>query len=268
MWIEMDSSKSVDNKNLKSVLDKEKFSIIGKLSGGLLHNLGTPLMGSSGQLILSDSKLEKLANMLDDDSVSKNEIKKTLLELKNHNNNLRIYLYYMSDVINSVKSYIKTSSHSKMQPIKIQNLFKKVQMLTSFEVKSHHIKIDFSMDPRVQNINLEGELSSLIQIIINLIDNSIHSYNGNKGIIDVNASTELIENKDYLKISVQDFGSGMDEDIKSKLLEQMVSTKGDEGTGIGLYLSNILLKDKFNGILKFESELNKGTIMYIYIPLG
>ncbi|MEN8906517.1 MAG: sensor histidine kinase [Clostridiales bacterium] len=262
----METPNSSDKKNLHLISEKEKFSNFGLLTGGLLHNLGTPLMGSSGQLLLSDNKLEKLLNMVNDDKISDDELIKVILELKNHNINLRTYLYYMSDVINSVKSYIRKTSNSNNQIFKLSDLFKKVQMLTSFEAKSNFIKTIFSIESEDTDLSIKGDISILIQILINLIENSIHSYNGKKGQILIKSNIEFLENKENIKISVIDNGSGMDFITQSKILKQMYSTKEDKGTGIGLYMSNMLIKDKFNGIIKFDSKPNEGTNVYVYIP--
>ena len=46
----------------------------------------------------------------------------------------------------------------------------------------------------------------------------------------------------------------------------MVTTKGKNGTGLGLYMSYSTIKGKFNGTLNFISEENKGTTFIITIP--
>lgn len=261
----MDSEKVLYATNETMLIDKEKFALLGRLSGGLLHNLGTPLMSSSGQLMLSDSKLENLLNIINKINDHKNELQPIINDIIEHNQNLRNYLYYMSDIINCVKSYIKNSS-SQQQPLTLSDIFNKVCILTAFESKSKYVKINFEINDELKDKIIEGESNCIIQVLVNMVDNAIHSYKGQRGIIDIVANPKKLDKINYLLISVKDNGSGMDDIIKSKLLNQMVTTKGNTGTGIGLYLSNMLINDKFKGFIKFQSELNVGTTMYIYIP--
>ena len=47
----------------------------------------------------------------------------------------------------------------------------------------------------------------------------------------------------------------------------MITTKGKNGTGLGLFMSYSNIKAHFNGDITFESEMNKGTTFYIKLPL-
>ena len=69
-------------------------------------------------------------------------------------------------------------------------------------------------------------------------------------------------------MTVEDFGSGIPERIKSKLFKEMITTKGNKGSGIGIYVSYSLIIGSFKGEMWFESEKGKGTVFYIIIPLN
>ena len=47
----------------------------------------------------------------------------------------------------------------------------------------------------------------------------------------------------------------------------MITTKGKNGTGLGLYMSYSTIKAHFNGDIQFETEEGKGTTFYIVLPL-
>ena len=59
----------------------------------------------------------------------------------------------------------------------------------------------------------------------------------------------------------------MKEEVQNKLFKEMITTKGKNGTGLGLYMSYSTIKGKFNGDLKFESKEGKGTTFTITIPI-
>ena len=74
-----------------------------------------------------------------------------------------------------------------------------------------------------------------------------------------------IEKNDIL-IKVKDYGPGIPENIREKLFKEMITTKGKEGTGLGIFMSYSMIKAKFNGDMRFETS-NKGTEFIINIPI-
>ena len=56
--------------------------------------------------------------------------------------------------------------------------------------------------------------------------------------------------------------------MKSKLFKEMVTTKGKNGTGLGLFMSYSNIRAHFNGDIRFDSRKGKGTTFYIEIPYG
>ena len=120
-----------------------------------------------------------------------------------------------------------------------------------------HMNID-------STLTLHGDINSLIQVLNNLISNAIQSYDGaeNKN-IDLNF--DIIDNK--LVISIKDYGKGIPEDVQNKLFKEMITTKGKNGTGLGLFMSYSNIRAHFNGNIKFESKLGKGTTFSVILPI-
>ena len=70
-----------------------------------------------------------------------------------------------------------------------------------------------------------------------------------------------------LLISVKDYASGLSDKVKDKLFKEMITTKGKNGTGLGLYMSYSTIKAHFNGNITFDSKIGKGTTFTIILPL-
>ena len=115
------------------------------------------------------------------------------------------------------------------------------------------------------NLSLNGNINSLVQVINNMISNSIQAYNGK-----TNEKIDLIlkEENNNLIISIKDYASGIPKEVQDKLFNEMVTTKGKNGTGLGLFMSYSTIKANFNGDIIFESKENKGTIFNIIIPIN
>ena len=78
----------------------------------------------------------------------------------------------------------------------------------------------------------------------------------------------ILETKNNnLLIHVKDYACGMPQKVKDKLFKEMITTKGKNGTGLGLYMSYSTIKAHFNGDITFESEEGKGTTFTIIIPI-
>ena len=115
-----------------------------------------------------------------------------------------------------------------------------------------------------QNFEMKGNMNSLIQVINNLISNAIQSYNGKENnVIDFS----IYKDKHKIVFSVKDSGSGMSQEVQEKLFKEMITTKGKNGTGLGLFMSASNIKAQFNGELKFTSVEGEGTTFNIILPI-
>jgi signal transduction histidine kinase len=72
---------------------------------------------------------------------------------------------------------------------------------------------------------------------------------------------------DHVLIRIQDDGPGIAPDIQEKIFDLYFSTKESDGTGLGLPYAERIVKDH-NGSLSVESEMGKGSIFTISLPLG
>jgi two-component system, cell cycle sensor histidine kinase and response regulator CckA len=89
-----------------------------------------------------------------------------------------------------------------------------------------------------------------------------------KGLLRVSTKHDKhIEDKQFIIVEIEDTGSGIDEELKTKIFEPYFSTKdGGSNLGIGLYLIDRVIKDH-GGFIEFESEKDKGTVFRLYIPV-
>lgn len=74
-----------------------------------------------------------------------------------------------------------------------------------------------------------------------------------------------LESGDYILLSVIDTGTGIDEDIQYQIFEPFFSTKGDEGTGMGLSQVSGFVK-RLGGTVNVNSQPGHGTQLTLYFP--
>lgn len=109
-------------------------------------------------------------------------------------------------------------------------------------------------------IYIEGDYNRLSQVIINLVKNSVEASKNNNGYIKIR--TKLNE-KTY-NIIIEDNGSGISEENLKHINELFYTTKSS-GTGLGVYLSNEIIK-AHNGSISYNSIENEGTKVKIILP--
>lgn len=159
---------------------------------------------------------------------------------------------YMSDVITAVKGQA-ISSNEIVDSFTIEELLKRVSILMKHELKHSLTELNYELNID-KDFKLKGSMNSLVQVIDNLVSNAIQSYGGSAdNVIDF-----IVEEKDdFIIFSVRDYGSGMSKEVQDSLFKEMITTKGKNGTGLGLFMSYSNIKAKFNGNITFESELRK-----------
>ena len=257
-----DYLKQIEN-NQNLLMEKERLASLGQLIGGIAHNLKTPIMSISGAAEGLSDLIKEYDKSIGDPEVTNEDHHAIAKDMAEWVSKVKSYSSYMSDVISAVKGQAVTLSENENISFDVDELIKRVNILMKHELKNAlvDLNVNFNID---KNTILHGDITSLVQVINNMISNSIQAYNGEPNqIIDLN-----IDKKDNnIIISVQDYGSGLPPIVKDKLFKEMVTTKGKKGTGLGLFMSYSTIRAHFNGDITFESEKGKGTVFHIILPI-
>lgn len=257
----LDINKIKDNQDI--LMENERLASLGQLIGGIAHNLKTPIMSISGASEGLSDLIKEYDSSIDDPEVNSEDHHEIARDMMSWIDKIRDYTSYMSDIITAVKGQAVTMSESDTTNFDIEELVKRVDILMKHELKNALLYLKVSVNVP-ENTTLRGDINSLVQVINNMISNSIQSYQGK-----TEQNIDLIFEKvnDKLNISVRDYGCGLPKKVQDKLFKEMITTKGKNGTGLGLYMSYSTIKAHFGGDITFKSEPNKGTIFTITLPL-
>ena len=249
--------------NQETLMEKERLASLGQLIGGIAHNLKTPIMSISGVAEGLTDLIKEYDSSIDDPEVNSQDHHDIAKDMSNWVAKIKTHTEYMSDVITAVKGQAVTLSNEEEISFTVGELLKRVNILMKHELKNAIIYLNISMKTD-ENTVIHGDVNSLVQVINNMISNSIQAYSGKP-----EQNIDLIVEKDNnnLIISVKDYGVGMSKNVKDKLFKEMITTKGKNGTGLGLYMSYSTIKAHFNGNITVESEEGKGTAFHIILPL-
>ncbi len=250
--------------NQETLMEKERLASLGQLIGGIAHNLKTPIMSISGATEGLNDLVKEYDTCIEDPEVEFKDHHEIAAEMTTWIQKIKVHTEYMSDVITAVKGQAVNFNNDEAYSFTISELLKRIDILMKHELKNSctYLNINVNID---ENTALTGDINTLIQVINNMISNSIQAYGDKKEqSIDLNVK---LENNNIL-ISIQDYGSGLPDKVKDKLFKEMITTKGKNGTGLGLYMSYSTIKAHFNGDIIAESEKNKGTTFTIILPLN
>ena len=251
------------HENQNMLMESERLASLGQLIGGIAHNLKTPIMSTSGAIEALSDLIKEYDLSIDDPEVTSKDHHDIAKDMNEWIAKMREYISYMSDIITVVKGQAVTLSETENVNFDIEELLKRVDILMKHELKNALIYLNISVKADEHKL-IHGDVNSLVQVINNMISNSIQAYNGKtEQTIDL-----IVEEKDNnLCISVRDYGCGLPKKVKDKLFKEMITTKGKNGTGLGLYMSYSTIRAHFNGNITFESEEGKGTTFTIILPL-
>jgi len=124
------------------------------------------------------------------------------------------------------------------------------------------IALHFFPDENIGDVKLDGK--AIYRGILNLVTNAIDACPPEKGKVEVR--TCLLPGEDKFQIIVSDNGCGISEDDLSKIGKAFFSTKGSEGTGLGLSVTYKLISEH-KGSIEVDSELGVGTTFTVTLPV-
>ena len=244
------------------MVEQERFAFLGQMIGGLAHNLKTPIMSISGCISAADALVEECEDSLEDPEVTPEDYREIYVEMKDWLSKIKESTAYMSDIITAIKGQATNISTTDEVTFTIDEMIKRSTLLMRHELLNGGCQLEVRYDKR-EEISLQGDINNLVQVIGNLLSNAIFAQKDKGGVIEV----QVDHDEEYLRIQVKDNGAGIPDHVMQKLFKSMVTSKGTQGTGLGLYISNAVIRTKFNGEMWCENREGGGSIFGIRIPL-
>ena len=245
------------------LIERERLASLGQMIGGIAHNLKTPIFSISGAAEGIGDLVKEYKESISDPNVTIEDHLEIAHDMEEWVSKIKNYSEYMSDVITAVKGQAITFTEKSDEAFTIGELVKNVSILMKHELQQSLITLntDIKMD---ESFEIKGNINSLVQVINNLISNAIQSYEGKPHcVIDFT----IFKNENNINFTIQDYGKGINNKIQEKLFKEMITTKGKNGTGLGLFMSASNIKAQFNGNIKFTSTEGKGSTFNIIIPI-
>jgi PAS domain S-box-containing protein len=231
--------------------EQQKLESIGTLAGGVAHEINNPINGimNYSQLILDEPKGAEVVEYA-------NEI-----------------LYETKRVSEIVKNLLEFSRQEKQSFSKanIDDILNKTLSLVKTIIKHDQIDMQIIIEKDLPELNCRSQ--QLQQVLMNLLTNArdalnqrYEGYHENKKLIII-CKKIIKEDKDFIYITVEDYGNGISGSVQDKIFDPFFTTKDrNEGTGLGLSISYRIVKEH-NGELTFETKEGEYTKFFVDLPV-
>lgn len=249
-----------DNQDI--LIERERLASLGQLIGGIAHNLKSPIMSISGATEGLTDLIKEYEESIVDKDVTIDDHLAIANDMRDWISKIKSYLEYMSDIITAVKGQAVALSENTVDSFTVEELTKRVDILMKHDLKKALITLNLDLKVPT-SLMIHGNINGLVQVINNMISNAIQAYKGKEGqTIDLIITQE----KNDVIVSVRDYAGGLPKEVQEKLFKEMITTKGKDGTGIGLFMSYSNIRAHFNGDITYSTEEGKGTIFNIILP--
>ncbi|MCS7263956.1 MAG: GAF domain-containing protein [Armatimonadetes bacterium] len=231
------------------MIEQERLRALGQIASGIAHDINNALVPVQGfaEILLehNDPMVRDAAEMI---FKSANDI---------------------TAIIQRMREFYRTRSDDEvLEPVNLNELCKDALKMTKpkwFNMPMERgIVIEAKLELAEDLPPLMGISSEIRQAIVNLIINAVDAMPSG-GNLTIRTYKHERSGRAWGIIEVSDTGIGMDEETKRRALEPFFTTKGDQGSGLGLAAVYGTVQ-RHEGFLEIDSELGKGTTIRLWFP--
>ena len=239
----------------KQIIESEKHHALSSLVVGVAHEINTPL----GISITAASTLQNNSTALNisllEGKISKSELRQHIEQISESATLIQNNLEKAGQLIRSFKEVAVDQVSDQRRQFELHSYVKEIILSIKPKLNEQNVELVLNCPEEIWLDNYPGTLA---QILTNLIMNSLmHAFDGrNSGRIDIDIS----ENKDKLRIAVQDDGCGIKEDRLKRVFDPFFTTARNKGgNGLGLHVIKNLVDVRLKGTIHCESEYGRGA---------
>jgi signal transduction histidine kinase len=225
----------------------EKLAVTGRLAASIAHEINNPLESVINLLFLIQ-RTNNLSEIQEYRRLAEQELRR-VTEITTQ----------------TLKFYREPMDHASTN---IPEVIESVLALYQPKVVSRNVHVEKELEEGTSMAAGTGELR---QVFANLIGNALDAMRaGGRLRIRARHARDYVDGeRKGIRISIADTGTGIPAEIRDKIFEPFVSTKGDTGTGLGLWVTSEIVQ-KHRGTIHLRSSVEprcSGTVFSVFLPL-
>ena len=230
----------------KMITLQSKQAVMGEMISMIAHQWRQPL--STVTLNISNLQIKKLLG----EEITAKELDKAL-------ENISDTVVYLSETIDDFQTYFRPDK--EVTSLDINELINKAISFVEPRLKKSTIEIKFFQQPKLMVNTYANEV---IQVLLNIINNAVDELISRK-IKYPEVTINLFNREKEVAISIADNAGGISQENIDSIFEPYFSTKGKNGTGLGLYMSQMIMQKQFHTKIEVKST-NYGSVFTIVVP--
>ncbi|MGD2181064.1 sensor histidine kinase [Lusitaniella coriacea] len=277
------------NQSQLQLVQREKMSALGNLVAGIAHEMNNPISFLRGNLQPAENYLKDLLDLIElyqtkysepdeeiEDKIDTIDLDYICDDFPKLIASMKLGVERISQVSTSLRTFSRIDRDEKI-PFNLHEGIDSTLLILQHRIKANPVRPaieivkDYGNIPEVQCF--PGQLN---QVFMNLIANAIDALeetNSGRSFKEIAARPNRITiqtetQQEQIIIRIEDNGVGFSETTRQLIFEQGFTTKGvGKGTGLGLAIARQIVEDRHKGILDSQSDLGKGTVFVVRIPL-
>ncbi|MDP9291482.1 MAG: response regulator, partial [Verrucomicrobiota bacterium] len=233
------------------VVQQERLHAFAEMAGGVAHDFNNalmPILGYSELLLNSPHGLD-----------NKDQVRQYLKIISTAGNDA-------AQVVSRLRNFYRPRENDDLfSLVDLNDLVEQAVALTQpkwrdqalAQGRTISVETDLAKIPKIS-----GNPGELREALMNLLFNAVDAMPRGGTITLYTATAE-----NGVVLELRDTGIGMDETVRAKCLEPFFTTKGEQGTGLGLSMVFGIIR-RHEGTIDIQSEPGKGTTFHILIPVG
>ena len=234
--------------NITSVKDMQKqLILLGQTVAGMAHSIKNIMMGLEGGIYVVNKGLEV----------------KNQKEIKDGWEMVLLNFEKISHIVKDIV-YCSKEREPDFQEIAPNDIVRQVHGLFKDSAARYGITIELDLDEHLEKAVIDP--LGFHTVLANLVSNAMDACK-----VDLWKDTHLIELRTRkardgsTRIEVADNGMGIDKDLRGHVFEDFFSSKGDKGTGLGLMVTQKIMREH-GGRITFRSRPKRGTTFVVVFP--
>ncbi|MFC2085004.1 PAS domain-containing sensor histidine kinase [Bacteroidota bacterium] len=173
----------------------------------------------------------------------------------------------MTNMSRDMLKYVKERT-PKLEMVDLTQVLSEIKQVINKSASDNSIVLLLNISPKLPSVQCDVQMihTAVMDVVSNALDACVWKEYSKEEIpkVVINAYSNYSEQN--IIIDVKDNGCGMTENVKNNIFTPFFSTKSKTGTGLGMSVASRMI-NSHNGRINVESELNKGTLFQIVLPI-
>jgi signal transduction histidine kinase len=244
----------------RRLLETERVYSLGVVAASVAHELRNPLTALLTTLDLAEMRLKSLIDGLSSGrSIPPDEVD-SLKKLGDQITRAKQAVDQITEITSGIELSHRRRDEERTTDMKeVANLT--LRCVRAELLKRAQIQVEIEPSPAVL-----GSPNKLGQVVMNLLINALQALPDRPRGQNL-VSLRLRPAGDFVRLEVEDNGSGIPQDVLVKIFDPFFTTKTHGGTGLGLAISKQIIEE-VQGRISVESELGRGTRFSVELPVA